>query len=278
MAGLYTATLVSPALLLVGIQWFSLGSDQLALGLLGATGGLLTAVVAWWVTGHGGIVAWFNSTWLAILIPAIGVLPIFAYFIDVVLYLGFSISTLQAETTAHLIGTAGFVLGMAASCLGGVLVYMARRRLVDATIDNGTVSSEWTAGWSRRDRFKLVVSTLITVVVLIGLSIWQLGSWGVITSAIGFVSVVGVSAFVSERTYRVTPAGLELRNESKWLASRRIIPWSQFEGFSVTGDSVVLHRRLPNIDVRFSRRGIATEEAVITDLEQHLHNRNHTTN
>jgi hypothetical protein len=86
--------------------------------------------------------------------------------------------------------------------------------------------------------------------------------------------LVVLTSILSERTYRATPAGVELRRGSRWFVNRHLLPWSRFQGFSVTGDAIVLHRAAPHIDVRCCRDDIGTDEdAVIAALEIHLQGR-----
>ncbi|MBV0925269.1 PH domain-containing protein [Halomicroarcula limicola] len=275
VAGLYAAALLSPALLLVAVQWLQLESGPLALGLLGAVGSVLTALVAWQVMRLGGLVAWFNSTWSAVLVPAIGVIPVFAYHFQAFLYVAFSLTELQPESAASLVGVTGFFLGIAASVLGVVLVQMARSRLMDATVDDGDVDTEWTAGWPPRDRLKLAAATLAVVIPLFGLAVWQLDGWGLMAfSPVCLVVVFATSSIVSKATYRVTPAGLEQRREGRLFVSRHLVPWSQFDGFSASDDAVVLHRPLPHFDVRCKRWDLMTDdEAVLAALDAHLDRR-----
>lgn len=275
VAGLYVAALLAPALLLVVVQRFRLSSELVALGLLGAVGMVCTAVVAWRVTRWGGVVAWFNSTWAALLVPAVGVIPVFGYFFYVILSIAFAVSELQPESAVSLVGFSGFLLGIVAACLGSALVYMARARLVNATVEDGDVRVEWTAGWPRRDGAKFAIGTLGVVGLLYGLTLWQLGWWGAqVFFPLSMILVFGIASLVSERTYRVSPAGLEQRRGTRWFVSPQLVPWSQLEGFSVTDDAIVLHRRLPHVDVRCSRRDLLTDEAdVIAALEAHLDRR-----
>ena len=275
VAGLYVAALLSPALSLVAVDRLQLRSGPLALGLLAAVGAVLTAVVAWQVTRRGGLVAWFDSTWLAWLVPAVGVLPMIAYFVPVIEYIGLALTELEAESAASLIGVTGFVLGIVAWCLGGALVLMARDRLVTATIGDADVDIEWTAGWTRRDWFNVVVGTLVVGVPLFGLLVWYLREWAInIVSAVGMLLLIGIYSLVSKRTYRVTPAGVEQYRGGTPFASRQFTSWSQFEGFSVTDRAIVLHRQPPHLDVRCSRRDlIPDDEDVIAALEAHLDRR-----
>lgn len=276
VAGLYVAALIAPALLLVVVEWLHLRSEPLALGLLGVVGMSMTAIVAWQVIRRGEFVVWANSTWLALLVPAIGVLPMVAYFVPVVKFIAYSLTDLQAENAASLIGVIGFILGILASCLGGALVLMARARLVSATVDDSDVVTEWTAGWSSRDRFKLLIGVLLIGGALCGLISWQL-EWLTISVVlpVGLILIFAVQSLVSKRTYRVTPAGLERHRDGRPFGSHQVIVWSRFEGFSVTDRAIVLHRQFPTPDIRFSRRDLSTDEADVTAaLEAYIERRN----
>jgi hypothetical protein len=77
--------------------------------------------------------------------------------------------------------------------------------------------------------------------------------------------------FEREYTYRATPNGIE-RTRNWWLyTTYERFSWEEFDGFSVTDDAIVLHRRLPRLDLRCSRRKIIDREtAIVTFLERHL--------
>lgn len=273
MAGLYVAALLSPALLFVVVQWLGLASWPATLGLLGAVGAAITAVVARIVSRRGELVAWSDSPWISILVPAVGVLPVGLYLFQFILFIGFAVTDLQADNTANLVGFIGFFLGIIATPLGESLVLMARTRLANATVDDADTAVEWTAGWPRRARLWFMAGTLAVIGLLAGLAFWRL-EWRAVTTVLPFgtVLMIVLSSMVSERTYRVTSVGLEQRREGRWFVSRRLIPWSRFDDFSVTDDAIVLHRALPHIDVR-CRRYLIDDEAVVAALEDHFDRR-----
>lgn len=151
---------------------------------------------------------------------------------------------------------------------------MAHTRLANATVDDADIAMEWRAGWPRRARLTLMVGTLAVVGLLAGLAVWYIGGRAV--SAVlpaGIVPVTMLNSLVSKRTYRATSAGIEQRREGRWFVSRRLIPWSRFDGFSVTDDAIVLHRALPYVDVR-CRRYLIDDETVVATLEDHLDRQN----
>jgi hypothetical protein len=273
VAGLYVAALLSPALLLIVVPWLGLASWPVALGLLGAVGAVLTATVAWIVSRQSELVAWFDSAWIAVLVPAVGVLPMGLYLFHFFLFVAFAVTDLQADTAANLVGFIGFFLGIVATSLGEYLVLMGRTQLANATVDDTDVAVEWTAGWPRRARLWFMAGTLAVIGLLAGLAFWRLG-WRAVTTVLPFgtVLVIVLRSMFSERTYRATSVGLEQRREGRWFVSRRLIPWSRFDGFSVIDDAIVLHRALPHIDVR-CRRYLIDDEAVVAALEDHLDRR-----
>jgi hypothetical protein len=274
VAGLYVAALLSPTAVFLAVRWLNLRSGPLALGLLGVVGATLAVVVGWQVTRRGELVAWLDSTWLSLLVPALGLVPMVAYSFDAFLFVAIAVAELETQRVASLVGFAGFWLGIIASCLGSALIQMARNRLASAAVDDGDVSVEWTAGWPRRDRLKLGIGVVVVLGPLFALVLWRFQWLGVNASLpLGMVLAVGLSSLAEERTYRVTPAGLETHRERVRFVSRRVVPWSQFEGFSVTDDAVVLHRPLPHVDVRCSRWGLGLdveEDVVVAALADHL--------
>lgn len=275
VAGLYLATLLSPAILSGVVQLLDIDSYLVAAGLLCAIGAVITAGGSWLVTCQSSLLLWFDSSWRAALVPAVGILPLFAYAFQALLFVGISVTDLQPESAAHLVGFIGFTLGLGAICLGGGLVQMARNRLVAATVEHSAVTAEWAAGWPNRDRLKLALGSLVLLCLVAGVVFWRLGSWESVLflQFVGALSI-GVRQVVSQRTYRVTPDGLELRRDRRLATSRRFVPWSEFEGFTATDDVVVLHRPFPHLSLRWSQWDLDLEETdVVTALEAHLDRR-----
>lgn len=266
VAGLYVGALLTPAFVIALVYRFRLDDSLVTIGLLAVVGTAITAVVAWKVSRWGGVVGWFNSTWLAVLVPTFGILLAIAYLVQVILYIGYFLSDLQPETTASLVGFIGFALAIVASCLGGILTLMARTRMVRASIEDADVEVEWTAGWPLKDRMKYAVGVILFAMPFFGMSYWLLGWWGL--SVVGFLLallVVGLVGLVSESTYRVTPAGLEQRRRRGWVTASKIFPWAVFEDMTVTDDAIVLHRPTPHFDVLMARRDMALDEAEVLE-------------
>jgi hypothetical protein len=278
VAGLYVAALVSPALTLAVVASFRLASELAALGLLGAVGAVVTVVVTRLVTPRGGLVAWLDSTLIGVLVSTAGILSAVGYAGYTLLSLVFFVSDLRAETAASFVGTVGFGLGLVACLLGSLLVTMGRNRLVSATVDPdevGDVAAEWTAGWPRRARLGLLLVVFAVATPVVGLAVWRFGRQALMPlPALGLPTILAASALAGERTYRVTPAGLEQRRETRWTVSRRLTPWSAFEGFTLTDDTLVVHRRSLGLDVRCSRWDVSLADSdVVAALGAHLDRR-----
>lgn len=278
VAGLYVAALVSPALTLAVVESLQLASGLAALGLLGAVGAVVTVTVTRLVAPRSGLVAWLDSTWVGVLVPTVGILPVIGYTGYAFLWLAFFVSGLQAETAATLVGAVGFGFGLVACLLGSLLVTMGRNRLVAATVDtdeSGDVAAEWTAGWPRRARLGLLLVVFAVATPVVGLAVWRFG-WQALMSlpALGVTTILVASVLAGERTYRVTPAGLEQRRETRFAVSRRLTPWSAFEGYTLTEDTLVVHRRSLGLDVRCSRWDVSIADSdVVTALDAHLDRR-----
>lgn len=271
VAGLYVAALLSPAVVLAVVESLDVQSGSLALGLLGTVGAVVTAVVAQYVTRLGGLISWSNSTAIEVLAPTVGIIPIVGYYFQAFVFVGLWAADLPADSAAPLIGFTGLLLGLFASGLGSALVLMARNRLAETNV--ATVEAEWSAGWPRRDRLLVALGAVAVLGVATGLAVWQFGWVGVNALTVGGALFAPFSGLVSERTYRVTPTGLEKRRETRIFVSRHLLQWKRFDGFSVTDDAVVLHRPL-RPDIRCSRLDIHTDEdRVIEALQQYLDRR-----
>lgn len=264
VAGLYVAALVSPALILVISKYVD---GRTALISLVGVGLFLAIAVMVGVTRRTGIVDWLDSSWVASLLPIFGAVPAFAYTGLAFEYAVIIIADLPADTASGVIGFSGFILGIAATFLGSILVIMARRRVAQAMIDYEEVGAEWTAGWPLRHRLWTLFSglTVIGGILVLG-SIWTRDA-----PAIAFILVIPFMALfgglAAKRTYRVTPYGLEQRLP----ASRRLFRWTQFDGFSVTENALILHRQRPYPNIICSRKHIIKDEsAIVAALEDRL--------
>lgn len=150
---------------------------------------------------------------------------------------------------------AGFVLGLAATALGSALVLLARKRVAIAAVDEDAINASWTAGFPRRLRLAIGLGSagLSIAIAAVG---WLLSRGDTMILALVVGPFIALASIGAERTYRSTPDGLEVRRS----VSRQFLPWTHFDGFSVTDDAVVLHRPFPYLALRCSRVDILNEE------------------
>jgi len=291
VAGGYVATLISPVILLAVVERSGLNDELLTIGLLGAVGVAITSIVGWRVTRWGGLLAWFSDSRVAWFLPSVGLFPIFAYHFSFIVYLGFYFGGLELQTTAPLVRFSGFFLGIFTICLGSLLVNMGRNRLTDTIVDDVDVKIEWTASWTRADQLKATVGALLigsVTTVVLGYLGWSMTGGpeiisleiaATVTAPLFLTSLVYAYDVSSRSTYRLSRAGLE-RNSGQLFSPTVFVPWSQFDGVTVSDSKVVLHRGRFHPDVRFSRQDLSvrfssqdhynTDEEVIAALEVHL--------
>jgi len=263
VAGLYVAILVSPALLVPVALWVSGDPAVLYVGLLTAVTGV-TAVVSWGVIRWRGLPERLGTTRLTWLLPVLGVVATAGYFAVGV--------TVDAPGTSG-VGIAGFFTGMFAMLLGIAILAMARSRYTAAVVDENAVEIEWTAGWPDRQRTWVVgVAAAAMIAAVLVFVLRLLGLIAVDVDLLPIVSGIaaGVVSLGTERTYRVTPAGLERRLP----ALRQFYPWDAFAGYSVTAGMIVVHWQSRwRIDVRCARTDLTDEDAVIGILDRYLERR-----
>lgn len=269
VVGVYVAALVSPALLLLVGKRFQINSPLLTLGALGV---ILAVITAFVVKRRGELITLLNSTWAGLLLSTIAVAPMIVYSEQFFRYVVTSVTSLQAESSEALFGFVGFFMAMMASVLAVVLVLMARYRLLDTVIDGSDVAITWSAGWPRPHIQKLRIGAAMAIVLIFGL-VW---SWQPDLSALlilyGGALLMGVLANVgSLYTYRVTPSGLQ-RDRKQWLLTHsQHFSWDTFDSFSVSDESIILHRQFPHIDIRCSRSDIIEDEnSIVQTLERYL--------
>lgn len=260
VAGLYVAALVSPALLAAVALWLTSDAAVLYLGLLCIIT-TVTALVSWGVTRWLGLAERLGCTRLTWLLPLLGVCSTVGYFV---------LATGVLDGAASGVGIAGFFTGMGAMLLGFALLAMSRSRYAKAVVDEDAVELEWRAGWPDRHRTWLlggVAVVFVGSIVGFGLEATRVvdppvSPWSILPAVAAAAVSVG-----SERTYRVTPAGIE----RSLPALRQFHPWSEFVGVTVTDETVVLQRRQPwRIDFQCAREDIEDVDAVIAELSTHL--------
>lgn len=258
VAGLYVAALVSPALLVTVAVWLTSDPALLYVGLLGIVTAV-TGLAGWRVSRWRGLAEGLGRTSLAWLLPLLGLLSVGGYF---------AVATVIDAASG--VAIAGFFTGMLAMLLGFGLLAMSRTRYAKAVVDEDTIELEFEAAWPERRRlWVMTVAVALLVASAVTLALRALGviHWDV--NLIGFApGIAGVALSLgTERTYRVTPVGLERRMP----ALRQFHAWDSFSGFSVTEDALVVHRRQSwRLDFRCARDDLADLDAVVATLEQHL--------
>lgn len=273
VAGIYVAALLGPVFVLMVVQSAGTENDLLALGLLTAVGVVITAHISWRVSRWGGVLKLFKIPSLAVLVPSLGILSVGGYLIHLAMVRELSLSEAHGGSATAKIEFVGFVLGCVALFFGVVLVVMARTRMTMANVGESDITIEWTAGWPLRDKAAVIMGLLIVFGVLAGVVLRQPDLETSTVWSLASILIACYSVWLSERTYRVTPVGLEHRRDSG-VTTRGLKRWKRFTGFSVTEDAIVLHRR-NRIDYRCARSDIDTDEKrIIAALEQHLDRQN----
>lgn len=273
LAGCYVAALIAPVLTLLAVEYLDLHSWILALGVLGAIGTALGAVVVWLVTDRETIATWLNGGWLPWLLPLVGFAPLFVYYgsvIEVFFYV-------YAGTVGHpaaVVGAAGFGLGIAACWFGEGLVRTARNQVASSAVANEEVAVEWAAPWPLAHKTKAKVVVALPCLAVAGLAVWYSMQSIVFTLPAVLTIVFVVQSALADRVYRVTRSGLEHRRDGRLFDHRQFVPWSQIDGFTVTESSIILHRPWLRPNLRLSRRDIQfNEDEVIAALDEHLDRR-----
>lgn len=267
-AGLYIVALALPSVLLILVQWLPSEISLYAISLIGL---LFTTLMTWFLTQREELLNWLNSTWAAILVPILGLLPMIGHANLFFRYLAATVTELEQETAASLIGFIGFFSGLAAAFIGVVLIVAARIRFVNTSLNEDDVTIEWAAGWPRRLLYTVRLAAVCLFLALYGVvSVWSRNISPIEIIYAGIVSTLVLSSLGATHTYRVTPFGLEQRRG--WiLRTRRQFSWESLDGFSVTGNAIVLHRQFPGIDIRCARSDIIMQElSIIEALEDRL--------
>jgi len=179
---------------------------------------------------------------------------------------------------SSLVGATGFLLGIVAAVAGEIAIRAARNRVASSAIESENVLIEWTSRWPRGHRIKVQVFTMVTGLVPVGLlSFWLPPHLTVLTALVVVVTVSSTTNTVlSDRAYKLTPAGLELRRSGsgKLVTWCQFIPMSQIKYVTVLENHVILHRSglLPSI--RFDRNDLRfDDEEIINNLEEYLNRR-----
>lgn len=260
VAGLYAAVLLTPAAVLAFGMWVTSDGGLLYIGLLATITGL-TAVLGWGISKWRGLPERLGASRLC---WGLTVLPLAAAFG----YLGLATALDTPGDSAG--GAAGFALGIVGMFVGIGLVAMARNRYAAAVVDEDAVTCEWRAGWPTRQRRPvqyLALAAMLGYAGGLGADIlWGL-DWAYTVGQLLFLPAITLVNVGQERRYRTTPAGIERR----YPAIRNAYRWDEFEGYTVTGDALVLHwRAWWRLDIRCAWDDIDEREAVEAAVAEYL--------
>lgn len=277
LIGSYVAALIAPTLTLFTVEYVGLRSKVLAFAVLGTIGITIGSGTVFLTTDNGQIASWLNSGWIAWLFPLVGLVPIVAYHFSVLeVFAGYLIDP-AAIPVSSLVSATGFLLGIVAVGVGEIAILTARNRVASSAIASENVLMEWTSRWPRAHKIKVQIFTMVTGLVLVGLlSFWYPPYLTVLIALVFATLVVTTNTVLSDRAYKLTPAGLEHRRSGsgKIFTWRQFIPKPQIKYVTVSESHVILHRSglLPSI--RFDRNDLRLDdEEVINNLEEYLERR-----
>lgn len=257
IAGLYAAVLtVPPALAPLAPRDAGAAYAALLAGVSVVTVGVAVAL-----RGAPGLAVRLGAG-RALLVPPLLAAPAAALAVAGPVALGDGVTT-RTVALATLAGVGGFVLG-------ALLTLMCRTRYAKAVVEQVEDHATWRAGWPNRWRRIALVAGVVLLVASLGALV--LGAlWGrpfvrIAGQTVGPVGLVVANSLTTDRTYRATDAGLELRVP----ASRTFYRWTAFSGYTVTEEAVALYPRAPwRLPLYCDREDIDTD-AVVAALDRHL--------
>jgi len=274
LVGTYIAALIAPTLTLFTVEYFGLRSKVLAFAVLGTIGITIAFGTAFLTTENGQIASWLNSGWVAWLFPLLGLVPMMAYHFSVLEVFAAYLIDSAAIPVSSLVGATGFLLGIVAVVAGEIAIRTARNRVASSVIASENVLIEWTSRWPRAHKIKVQIFIMFTGLISVGLlSFWNIPYLAVLTALVVITLVVTTNIVLSDRVYKLTPAGLEhsRSGSGKFFTWHQFIPNSQIKYFTVSENHVILRRSgfLPSI--RFDRHDLRLDdEKIINNLEEHF--------
>ncbi|MDS0220971.1 hypothetical protein NDI54_06380 [Haloarcula sp. S1AR25-5A] len=182
--------------------------------------------------------------------------------------LGYAFAGLLSLGWAGVFGVLAMFSGMGAMALGSVSGVMARTRYIDALLADSERHCVFTAGWpsAARNRLLALVLPLWAVSAAGFASVFVApGLWPLTFAQILFPVGVGIFMQSEPREYAVTAEGLEQRLP----VARRLLPWTQYTGYTRTADALVVHRSRW-FDSRFALADLADPDAVEAALARYL--------
>ena len=226
VAGLYTAALVAPAVVLL----LSRVLDDTAVLYVGFLAAItcLTTGAGWTVSRTSGLAVDLghrDAVWTLAVLPFGWLGGLFGATV-------FGFDPPEVAIPLAILGSGGGLL------LGIVLVAMSRTRHADATLDGATQSAEWEARWPRR--WRRIAVWLAVGAVTIGLADLLVGGWSGVETGWDSYSLVyfcvPLVALMNPRSFRVTSAGLVV----EYPLQRQVRPWSAYAGYELTEEALVI--------------------------------------
>jgi len=272
LVGSYVAALIAPALTLLTTEYFALRSKVLALAILGMIGIIICSGVAFLSTDNRQIASWLNSSWVAWLLPLVGLVPIMAYHFSVLEVVATSLVDSSVIPVSSLVGAAGFLLGIVAAVAGEIAILTARNWVASSAIVSENVLIEWTSRWPRAHKIKLQIFTMITGLALVGLLSFWIPPYITVLSALIIVFTIFITTYtvLSDRAFKLTPAGLVHSRSGKIFTWKQFIPKSQVKYVTMSKNDIILHRSGVSPSIRFDRHDSRLDdEEIISNLEEH---------
>lgn len=277
LVGSYVAALIAPTLTLFTVEYFGLRSNVLAFAVLGTIGITIGFGTAFLTTENGQIASWLNSGWVPWLFPLLGLVPMMAYHFSVLRVFATYLIDPAAIPVSSLVGATGFLLGIVAAVAGEIAIRTARNRVASSAIASENVLIEWTARWPRAHKIKVQIFIMVTGLVPVGLlSFWYPPYLTVLTALVVITLVITANTVLSDRVYKLTPAGLEhsRSGSGKFVTWRQFIPKPQIKYVTVSENQVILHRSSLLPSIRFDRHDLRLDdEEIINNLEEYFDRR-----
>jgi len=253
VVGLYVALLaIAPTVF--GVARLVSGDAAVLYGTVITTATVGTGL-GWWATERFGSLS-----------HRLGATP--ARWVPGLLGLGYAFAGLLSLDRVGVVGVLAMFSGIGAMALGSALGVMARTRYTDALLADSERHCVFTAGWPKAARNRL----LALVVPL-----WAVGVAGVASVYVApelwpltvaqILIPVGIAIFMQSepREYAVTAEGLEQRLP----VARRLLPWTQYTGYTRTADALVVHQSWW-FDSRFALEDLDDPDSVAAALARYL--------
>lgn len=257
VGGLYVTSIVFPAIMFLIARAVTNAAVLYVSFLLIVFG--LTALSGWSLSRISGIATRIGArdkAWLLAVLPAVWITG---------MYLATSIGVEPPSIMAPLTGF-GTAFGL---FLGLALVGMSRTRYVQHLVDAGDVEFEWEARWPPRWRR---VASVVSILAFSGSAIGIIAAFGFGFErawSLYYLMFVAIPLMfmVNPRTFQVTPHGLVIGHQLQ----RQLRPWAEYTGYSMTADSVVIHRkRFWRPDHRCDRSEIDHLDSLEAELRRYI--------